>query len=104
MKRLPIVLLFSLIGFGGIATGQVRSSEIETSSFEPVTWERLVNAEEEPQNWLMYSGTLDSKRYSRLDQVHNRNVNRLELKWTYQLSALDRAETTPLVVTRSATA
>jgi alcohol dehydrogenase (cytochrome c) len=98
MKRLPIVLLFSLIGFGGIATGQVRSSEIETSSFEPVTWERLVNAEEEPQNWLMYSGTLDSKRYSRLDQVHNRNVNRLELKWTYQLSALDRAETTPLVV------
>jgi len=98
MKRLPIVLLLSLIGFGGIATGQVRSSEIETSSFEPVTWERLVNAEEEPQNWLMYSGTLDSKRYSRLDQVHNRNVNRLELKWTYQLSALDRAETTPLVV------
>jgi len=98
MKRLPIVLLLSLIGFGGIATGQVRSAEVETSSFEPVTWERLVNAEEEPQNWLMYSGTFDSKRYSRLDQVHNRNVNRLELKWTYQLSALDRAETTPLVV------
>ena len=98
MKRLPIVLLLSLIGFGGIATGQVRSAEVETSSFEPVTWERLVNAEEEPQNWLMYSGTFDSKRHSRLDQVHNRNVNRLELKWTYQLSALDRAETTPLVV------
>jgi len=98
MKRLPIVLSLSLIGFGGVATGQVRSSEIETSSFEPVTWERLVNAEEEPQNWLMYSGTFDSKRHSRLDQVHNRNVNRLELKWTHQLSALDRAETTPLVV------
>ena len=46
----------------------------------------------------MYSGTFDSKRHSRLDQVHNRNVRRLELKWTYQLSALDRAETTPLVV------
>lgn len=98
MKRLPIVLSLSLIGLGGVATGQVPSSEIETSSFEPVTWERLVNAEEEPQNWLMYSGTFDSKRHSRLDQVHNRNVRRLELKWTYQLSALDRAETTPLVV------
>lgn len=98
MKRLPIVLSLSLICLGGVATGQVRSSEIETSSFEPVTWERLVNAEEEPQNWLMYSGTFDSKRHSRLDQVHNRNVRRLELKWTYQLSALDRAETTPLVV------
>ena len=98
MKRLSIVLSLSLFGLGGVATGQVPSSEIETSSFEPVTWERLVNAEEEPQNWLMYSGTFDSKRHSRLDQVHNRNVNRLELKWTHQLSALDRAETTPLVV------
>jgi alcohol dehydrogenase (cytochrome c) len=46
----------------------------------------------------MYSGTLDSQRYSRLDQVNNRNVGELELKWAYQLSALDRAETTPLVV------
>ncbi len=80
MKRLSIVLSLSLFGLGGVATGQVPSSEIETSSFEPVTWERLVNAEEEPQNWLMYSGTFDSKRHSRLDQVHNRNVNRLELK------------------------
>ena len=98
MNRLSLVLSLFLFGLGGVASGQVRSSEIETSSFEPVTWERLVNAEEEPQNWLMYSGTFDSKRHSRLDQVHNRNVNRLELKWTHQLSALDRAETTPLVV------
>ena len=98
MNRLSLVLSLFLFGLGGVASGQVRSSEIETSSFEPVTWERLVNAAEEPQNWLMYSGPVDSKRHSRRDQVHNRNVNRLELKWTHQLSALDRAETTPLVV------
>ena len=46
----------------------------------------------------MYSGTLDSKRYSRLDQIHNRNVGNLELKWAYQIPEIDRAETTPLVV------
>ena len=46
----------------------------------------------------MYSGTLDSQRHSRLDQIHNRNVSGLELKWAYQIPEIDRAETTPLVV------
>ena len=105
MKRLAIVLaliIFGSFGFGsfGMVSGQDRSSDTrsETASLAPVTWDRLVNAADEPQNWLMYSGTFDSKRHSGLDQVHNRNVHRLELKWAYQLSALDRAETTPLVV------
>ncbi|MCY4600575.1 MAG: PQQ-dependent dehydrogenase, methanol/ethanol family [Acidobacteria bacterium] len=67
-------------------------------SFSPVTWERLVNAVGEPHNWLMYSGTFDSKRFSRLDQIHRGNVGNLELKWAYQIPIIDRAETTPLVV------
>ena len=46
----------------------------------------------------MYSGTFDSKRHSGLEQVHTRNVDRLELKWAYQIPEIDRAETTPLVV------
>ena len=66
--------------------------------FSPVTWEWLVNAADEPHNWLMYSGTLDSKRFSRLDQIHNRNVAGLELKWAHHIPQLGRAETTPLVV------
>ena len=100
MKRIVIVLTLIIIGSLGVVSGQNRSATTgsDTAAFVPVTWERLVNAADEPQNWLMYSGTFDSKRYSRLDQVHNRNVHRLELKWAYQLSALDRAETTPLVV------
>jgi alcohol dehydrogenase (cytochrome c) len=67
-------------------------------SFSAVTWERLVNAADEPENWLMYSGTLDSQHFSRLDQIHNRNVGEIELKWAYQIPQLDRAETVPLVV------
>ena len=102
MKRLAIVLaliIFGSFGFGsfGVVSGQDRSSDTRSET-AAVTWDRLVNAADEPQNWLMYSGTFDSKRHSGLDQVHNRNVHRLELKWAYQLSALDRAETTPLVV------
>lgn len=66
--------------------------------FSAVTWERLVNAADEPHNWLMYNGTLDSQRYSRLDQVDTTNVDQLELKWAHHIPQLDRAETTPLVV------
>ena len=66
--------------------------------FTPVTWERLVNAADEPHNWLMYNGTLDSQRFSRLDQIDRGNVAELELKWAHHIPQLDRAETTPLVV------
>ena len=66
--------------------------------FSPVTWDRLVHAADEPHNWLMYNGTLDSQRFSRLDQINVGNVNDLELKWAYQIPVIDRAETTPLVV------
>ena len=66
--------------------------------FTPVTWERLVDAADEPHNWLMYNGTLDSQRFSRLDRIDRSNVADLELKWAHHIPQLDRAETTPLVV------
>ena len=69
-----------------------------TPAFSPITWERLLNAGDEPENWLMYSGTLDSQRYSKLDQINNSNVATMELKWAYQIPVIDRAETVPLVV------
>ena len=98
MKRLALIV--ALVGSVQPVAGQGPSSEAGgmAPSFSPVSWERLLNAAAEPHNWLMYSGTLDSQRYSRLDQIHNRNVSELELKWAYHLSAFDRAETTPLVV------
>ena len=60
--------------------------------------ERLVDARNEPNNWLMYSGTLDSQRYSLLDSINTDNVGQLEMKWAYQIPVIDRAETVPLVV------
>ena len=76
-----VVLLCSL---SAIASAQ---PEPETSmpSLSPVTWERLLHAEDEPHNWLMYSGTLDSQRFSRLKQVNKENVSELELLSNDQL-------------------
>ena len=93
MKRAAFVIaLFTSIPLG--ITGQ----EGEGPSLRPVTWERLLNAADEPENWLMYNGTLDSQRFSGLEQIHSRNVGNLELKWAYQIPEIDRAETVPLVV------
>ena len=44
-----------------------------------VSFDRILNAEREPQNWLSYSGTIDNQRYSRLDQINTRTVGELEL-------------------------
>ncbi len=63
-----------------------------------VPYERLLKAAQEPQNWLIYSGTYASQRYSPLRQIDATNVQRLELKWVFQTQSLESFETTPLVV------
>jgi alcohol dehydrogenase (cytochrome c) len=90
--------LIALVAASQPLAAQSPTADEGAELFSPVTWERLLRAADEPQNWLMYSGTLDSQRFSRLDQITNRNVGELELKWAYQIQQLDRTETTPLVV------
>jgi alcohol dehydrogenase (cytochrome c) len=64
----------------------------------PVTYDRLLNADQEPGNWLMYSNTYNGWRYSRLDQINTENVARLHVKWLFQGRHQEKFETTPLVV------
>jgi alcohol dehydrogenase (cytochrome c) len=64
----------------------------------PVTYERLLNSDKEPGNWLMYSRTYNGHRYSSLDQINRDNVDRLKVKWLFQGRHQEKFETTPLVV------
>jgi len=63
-----------------------------------VSYERLLDPQREPENWLTYSGSYKSWRYSPLDQIRTDNARNLELKWVYQLDSMDKFEATPLVV------
>ena len=63
-----------------------------------VTFDRLLNANREPQNWLTFGGTYQSLHYSSLNQITAENAKNLELKWIFQARFLDPYETTPLVV------
>jgi alcohol dehydrogenase (cytochrome c) len=63
-----------------------------------VTHERLLRAESEPGNWLMYSATYNGQRFSKLDQITAANAHRLRPKWMFQMRTTHKVETTPLVV------
>ncbi len=67
-----------------------------------VTYERLLHADHEPQNWLTYSGNYAGTRYSPLTQITRANVRDLELKWVYHPRIVKpsqiKMEDTPIVV------
>src|SRR5260370_21866955 len=63
-----------------------------------VTFDRVLRADKEPQNWITYSGSPSSQRYSPLAQVTPANVNSLQLQWAFQARSLEKFESTERVV------
>lgn len=63
-----------------------------------VSSSRLLQASEEPANWLMYSGQYNSQRYSSLAKINDKNVHGLHVKWVRQFPTFSLIETSPLVV------
>lgn len=68
------------------------------SALAQVSFDRIVRAQREPQNWLTYNGNLGSTHHSALDQINAANVGNLDLKWVSQAQSLEKFEATPLVV------
>ncbi len=83
-RRTPIVLGAILL-LGQLLLAQVSS-------------DRILNAQKEPHNWLTYSGTYMSQRYSPLTEITTANAKDLQLKWVFQARWLDYYQATPLVV------
>ena len=53
-----------------------------------VNKDRLINASNEPQNWLLMNGDYGSQRYSRLTQINRENVKNLRMVWTLALGGM----------------
>ena len=85
MRRIAVIVIGVLLAAPQLVQAQV-------------TYDRIFNAADEPENWLTYSGGYDSQRHTRLDQIDARNVGDLELKWVHQANSLQTFETSPLVV------
>lgn len=62
-----------------------------------VSFERIRNAHEEPQNWLTYWGDYQGTHYSRLKSITPANVASLSSQWSFQFAGTG-VENTPIVV------
>jgi hypothetical protein len=69
-----------------------------------VNKDRLINAQNEPQNWLMMNGDYGSTRYSKLTQINRDNVKSLHMVWALALGGMQdvgqngpEAEVNPLI-------
>jgi len=55
---------------------------------QTVTFDRIVRAHSEPQNWLTYYGGYNGQRFSALDQVNTANVKNLKPAWIFQAGVI----------------
>src|SRR6266849_3524810 len=53
-----------------------------------VNKDRLINAQNEPQNWLMMNGDYGATRYSKLSQINRDNVKNLRMVWALALGGM----------------
>lgn len=62
-----------------------------------VTDQRLLNADKEPDNWLVYGRSYNANRFSPLKQINAGNVKKLVPKFAYSLGSLEGQQVTPTV-------
>ncbi|AXK43386.1 PQQ-dependent dehydrogenase, methanol/ethanol family [Erythrobacter aureus] len=59
---------------------------------------RLVNAGDDPANWITHGKTYSEQRYSPLDQINRETVGELGLAWSADMDTARGQEATPLVM------
>jgi alcohol dehydrogenase (cytochrome c) len=78
-------LLFSYLIFSNYVVAQI-------------PYERILNAADEPHNWLTYNGTYMSQRYSELDQITASNIQDLKLQWVLQNQVFGAWQSNPIII------
>jgi len=86
----PLRTLLSLFVLGGL----LASAELDAQ----VTYDRILAADDEPENWLTYNGNYSSQRHSGLEQITRDNVDDLEMKWMLQNQTFGAWQSNPIVV------
>ena len=78
------------LGFAGLMVicVLVGGSTLGAQYSMTVNGDRLINAQNEPQNWLMMNGDYGSTRYSKLSQINRENVRNLRMVWALALGGM----------------
>src|SRR5947209_9833487 len=72
----------------GVSLLALTSPQLQAQYKLTVNRDRLLNAQNEPQNWLMMNGDYGSQRYSKLTQITRDNVKNLRLVWALALGGM----------------
>ena len=72
----------------GISFAALAASAFAAEYKMTVNKDRLINAQNEPQNWLMMNGDYGSTRYSKLTQINRDSVKNLRLVWALALRGM----------------
>ncbi|MGH7325343.1 MAG: pyrrolo-quinoline quinone, partial [Candidatus Rokuibacteriota bacterium] len=70
---------------------------ILAAEWRTVTDDRLLNADGDAANWLMYNRTYNGWRYSPLDQITTANIKKLVPKFIFSGGAIGEQQMTPIV-------
>ena len=84
------------LGFSGALAGcNMATNENTEGGIDNV---RLVNAGDDPANWITHGKTYSEQRYSPLDQINRETVGELGLAWSADMDTARGQEATPLVM------
>jgi quinohemoprotein ethanol dehydrogenase len=89
---------FSLAIAGVLSAALLLSACAQEPEFGNVTEERLLAAEDDPDNWLSYGRTYAEQRFSPLADINTDNVGQLSLAYAVELDTNRGQEATPIVV------
>lgn len=95
MTQTRTLLSILLIVLLSIALGFVSFAQSESSTWEPITAERLLNPK--PGDWMSYRRTYDVHGFSPLSRINRTNVQNLRPVWSYPVQDNSRWVPTPIV-------
>jgi lanthanide-dependent methanol dehydrogenase len=88
-------------GFPALAEETMKAlfaSLISVSSLALITPVLAEDMTQNPKNWVIQSGDYANTRYSKLDQITDKNVGKLQPSWTFSTGVLRGHEGSPIVV------
>jgi alcohol dehydrogenase (cytochrome c) len=88
VRKIATFACAALAGVSLLALSASQPQAQNTTYKITVNKERLLNAQNEPQNWLMMNGDYGSQRYSKLTQINRDNVKDLRMVWALALSGM----------------
>ncbi len=95
-----MVLLTLLVSCGKASDKPAAEATVETkpqAAAGLVDANSIIEADNNPGEWLSHGRTYDEQRFSPLTQINSKNVSELGLAWSYDLPTKRGVEATPLV-------